>query len=386
MASPARTPRLLHPGAWWVWAAGCALAASRTTNPLLLALLVGAVTVVVLARRADAPWSRSFGLFIRAGVIIVIVRVALQVLLGANAGGSVLIPLPALVLPEWLSHLRVGGDITTQALLTALEDGMRLAAIVICLGAANSLAAPARLLKAVPAALYHVGVSVVVALTFVPQLVADLERVRTARRLRGRRDTGLRAWASTAIPVLEGALDRSVNLAAAMDSRGYGRTREVPVRTRRATAAALLTGLVATVLGIFGLLSSGTPAIVDVLLVVAGAGLAMVAAGIAGRRSLRTVYRADPWRLAEWVVAAAGVGVAVIFVAASALGAGVDTPTDPPTWPVLPLLPLVGIVVAMTPAWTTPAPPRVRRQPVDRTAASLHAPEPSETSSRTVAA
>jgi len=35
-----RLPRALHPGAWWLWALGLAAAASRTTNPLLLALVV----------------------------------------------------------------------------------------------------------------------------------------------------------------------------------------------------------------------------------------------------------------------------------------------------------------------------------------------------------
>ncbi len=44
-------PRLLHPVAWWVWGVGMAVAASRTTNPLLLVLVVVAVGTVVLERR-----------------------------------------------------------------------------------------------------------------------------------------------------------------------------------------------------------------------------------------------------------------------------------------------------------------------------------------------
>ncbi|RRR69529.1 energy-coupling factor transporter transmembrane protein EcfT, partial [Streptomyces sp. RP5T] len=30
----------LHPGAWWLWSLSLGIAATRTTNPLLLALLV----------------------------------------------------------------------------------------------------------------------------------------------------------------------------------------------------------------------------------------------------------------------------------------------------------------------------------------------------------
>ena len=52
--------RDLHPLAWWVWALGLAAAASRTTNPLLLGLVVGAVCLVVVLRRTDAPWALGF--------------------------------------------------------------------------------------------------------------------------------------------------------------------------------------------------------------------------------------------------------------------------------------------------------------------------------------
>ena len=57
-----------------------------------------------------------------------------------------------------------------------------------------------------------------------PQLLEGVTRVRAARRLRGRRHTGLRGLRGVAMPVLEGALERSVELAAAMDARGFGRT------------------------------------------------------------------------------------------------------------------------------------------------------------------
>ena len=53
MSRPARAAsgrRGLHPGAWWLWAACLAGAASRTTNPILL-LLIGAVAVFVVAAR-----------------------------------------------------------------------------------------------------------------------------------------------------------------------------------------------------------------------------------------------------------------------------------------------------------------------------------------------
>lgn len=347
--------RWLHPGAWWAWALGLAAAASRTTNPLLLALLILAAGVVVHARRPDAPWGRSFSFFLRLGMLVVVVRVLVQVVFGASIGTTELVDLPGLTLPTWLAGVRIGGDVTLESLLLAFYDGLRLATILICVGAANSLASPTRLLKSVPAALYELGVSVVVALTFTPQLVADVDRLRTGRRLRGRTSTGPRAIAASAVPVLEGALERSVILAAAMDSRGYGRRGALSPAQRRRTSFALLGGLAAACIGAFGLVSVGSPALLGLPMLVLGVLATVYGVMVAGRRNVRTTYRPDPWRLPEWWVLLAGVGTALAFAASAWLRiAGLDTAVDPPAWPTLPLLAVAGILVAVTPAWTSP--------------------------------
>lgn len=350
-----RTERWLHPGAWWAWALGLAAAASRTTNPLLLGLIVLAAAVVVQSRRPDAPWGRSFAFFLRLGLVVIIVRVGVQVLFGAAIGTTTLVHLPGLALPTWLAGVRIGGDVTFESILLAFYDGLRLATILVCVGAANSLASPTRLLKSVPAALYELGVSVVVAMTFTPQLVADVDRLRTTRRLRGRATSGPRAIAASAVPVLEGALERSVMLAAAMDSRGYGRRGSTSPAKRRVAGAALLVGLASACVGTYGLVSADAPAALGLPMLVAGLVLAVAGTLLAGRRASRSRYRPDPWRWPEWLVLAAGVAVAGLFSAAAWLGVpGMDTPVDPPAWPTLPLLAVLGIALAVTPAWTSP--------------------------------
>jgi energy-coupling factor transport system permease protein len=350
--------RWLHAGAWWAWALCLAAAASRTTNPLLLLLIVCAAAWVVHARRPDAPWARSFAFFLRLGLVVIVVRVGVQVLFGAAIGTTVLVGLPGIGLPPWLAGVRLGGDVTLESILLALYDGLRLATILICVGAANSLASPTRLLKSVPAALYELGVSVVVALTFTPQLVSDVERLRIARRLRGRSTTGVRAIAGAAIPVLEGALERSVTLAAAMDSRGYGRRGPVSPAHRRAASTMLLGGLVAACIGVYGLVSAESPVLMGIPMLALGLGFAIAGVALAGRAAVRTRYRPDPWRLPEWLVTAAGAVTALAFAAADWLGvAGMTAPVDPPAWPTLPLLAVVAIAIAATPAWTSPPVP-----------------------------
>ncbi|MEI6362076.1 MAG: energy-coupling factor transporter transmembrane component T [Actinomycetes bacterium] len=351
-------PRWLHPGAWWAWALGLAAGASRTTNPLILLLLIGAAAVVVQARRPDAPWARSFAMFVRLGIVVVVVRVLVQIVLGTSLGPTVLVHLPGLTLPTWLAGLRLGGDVTAESLLPAVYDGLRLATILICIGAANSLASPTRLLKSVPAALYELGVSVVVALTFTPQLVADVDRLRATRRLRGRATSGLTAIAGAAVPVLEGALERSVTLAAAMDSRGYGRRGDTPTARRRMSAGLLLGGLVAAAIGAYGLVSADSPALLGLPMLAVGVLAATAGTVLAGRGSVRTRYRPDPWRAPEWLVALAGAFVATSLAAAAWSDvSGLQAPVSPPGWPSLPVVAIVAAIVAATPALTAPALP-----------------------------
>ena len=96
--------------------------------------------------------------------------------------------------------------------------------ILLCFGAANSLASPYRLLRSLPAVLYETGVAVTVALSFAPELVQSIGIVRQARRQRGIPTTGLRGMRGVAVPVLESALDRSLQLATSMDARGLRAT------------------------------------------------------------------------------------------------------------------------------------------------------------------
>ncbi|MEV6393707.1 energy-coupling factor transporter transmembrane protein EcfT [Streptomyces sp. NPDC051907] len=347
----------MHAGAWWLWALGLAAASSRTTNPLLLGMLVGVAGYVVAARRTDAPWARSYGAFVKLGLVVIGIRVLFSVVLGSPIPGThVLFALPEVPLPDWARGVRIGGRVSGEQLLFALYDGMKLAALLICVGAANALANPARLLKSLPAALYEVGVAVVVAMTFAPNMVADVVRLRTARRLRGRPTGGVRAIVQIGLPVLEGALERSVAVAASMDARGYGRTADVPRAVRRTTAALTLGGLLGVCAGSYGLLAADGASYGLPLL---GAGLLAATAGLrlGGRRSVRTRYRPDRWGPRAWLVAGSGAAVAVLMIRAGvadpeALHPGVV----PPTAPTLPLWPAAGILIGLLPAFVAPVP------------------------------
>jgi len=352
-------PRQLHPGAWWLWALGLGAAASRTTNPLLLLLIIAVAGYVVATRRGDAPWSRSYGAFLKLGLMVLGIRLVFAVFLGSPIPGThVLLTLPQLPLPAWAQGVRIGGRVTLEGLLFALYDGLKLATLLICVGAANALASPARLLRALPGALYEAGVAAVVAMTFAPNLVADVQRLRAARRLRGRTDRGVKALLSVGLPVLEGALERSVSLAAAMDTRGFGRTADVPPRIARTTAALTLLGLLGVCTAAYGLLTAGGAGWALPLLLL---GLVSAAGGLllGSRRTVRTRYRPDPWALREWLVAGSGIAVAGLTVWLSGLDPASFTPTVVPlTAPRLPVLPALAVLIGLLPAVAAPTPPR----------------------------
>lgn len=330
---PAR--RGVHPWAWWGWAIGVAAAASLTTNPLLLVLLGLGVTAVMLLRRTDDPWARSVGVYFALAGFVLVVRLVFQVVMGAGTGPTVVLRLPEVHLPAWAAGVRLGGAVTAEALAYSLYDSLRLVVVLLCLGAANTLANPRRALRSVPAALYEASVAVAIALSVAPQLIESTQRIRRARRLRGGATKGWRAVVSVVVPVIADAVDRSLSLAAGMEARGFGRTRESGPPPRRLTAGLLGgTGLLA--FGAFVLLS--VPSALPWALACLAAGVATVVAGLraSGRRQRVTRYRPEPWTPRDTALVASGVVAAAIVAVLGVVAFDIVHPgTNPLVWPAL---------------------------------------------------
>lgn len=356
-----RPPRQLHPAAWWLWALCLAAAAMRTTNVLTLLAIGAAVAFVVSARRGNAPWAEAYRLMVAFAALSIVLTMLLQVLLGVRVPGHEVFALPRIDLPGWTGGLTVGGPVTGEALLNSFDAGLRLAVLITCFGAANAVAHPARLVRLLPSALYEVGVAVVVAMTFVPQVAEALVRVNAAQRLRGRSGGALTRLRGVAVPVLTESLDRAVSLAASMDSRGYGRRAHRSRRARQAGGAAVLTGLCGVLAGTYQVIDPGADHGLGIGLLVGSTVLAVAGGLLGGRRVARTRYRPDPWRAAEWLTVACG---------AVALGANVAFVHDstavgvPLQWPTLQAVPFLAVLVAALPGVVTPPVPGAARPAV----------------------
>jgi energy-coupling factor transport system permease protein len=294
---------------------------------------------------------------------------------------TVLFRLPQIPLPSWAAGVQLGGAVTLEGTVAALYDGLRLGTLLCCLGAANTLANPKRALRVLPGALYELGVAVVVSLSVAPQLVESVQRVRRARKLRGGGQSGFHALRSVAIPVLEDALDRSLRLAAAMDSRGYGRTGNASQRERRATGAFMIAGMCGLCIGAYGLLDGSALGIFAFPALIGGAVLCCFGLLLGGRQVRRSQYRPDPWTTPEWIVSACGALPALVVLAGLGCSeVGLNPSTEPLSWPTLPLVPALAILIGAVAAVAAPPPIRSARswepaqpstdqpvgQPVDR--------------------
>jgi energy-coupling factor transport system permease protein len=265
-----------------------------------------------MARRSDQPWANSFRLYVWLGVVIVVVRVLFRLVVGGPYGETVLLDLPQVPLPDWVAGITLLGPITRESVLAGLYDGMRLGTIVICIGAANALANPKRLLRSVPSALYEIGTALVVAVTVLPQFADSVRRVRAAQGLRAGENGRLGRLRRLLVPVLEDALERSLALAAGMDTRGYGRATGMTVRQRRTTGVLMLLGLCGVCVGVYAVLDRTAPRYLALPMLLGGAVVAVAGLASAGRRVERTRYRPDPWRWPELAVVAAGLVVGAV--------------------------------------------------------------------------
>ena len=92
--------------------------------------------------------------------------------------------------------------------------------------------------------------------------------------------------------------------------------------------------------------------VLAVAAVLCGVGLAL-----GGRRTARSRYRPDPWRKPEWIVAGSGAVALVAMAVTRVLDVpGLTISFSPLAFPSIPLLAVVGILIALAPAVAAPNP------------------------------
>lgn len=299
----------VHPMAWWGWAFGIAIATTKSPGAVSTGLLIAAVVIVVAVCHGDSPFARAFPAYLALGAMIVLIRVVFHILVGIKGGSGFVVSLPRIPLPDWTGGIELLGPASVSGVAAAATAGLALAALLLCFGAAIALTDPQRTLRSLPASLHLLGTATVIAMTLAPQLVESWQRVRRAQALRGQRVRRLHAASATTAPVLQDALERSLKIAASMDSRGYARMSAgssalVPVLT--------ITALVGAALGTYALMDGASPRWLSIPLLAGGAVAAVLGSMMASRRIHATRYRPDPWGLRETLITGSGMAVAAL--------------------------------------------------------------------------
>lgn len=194
----------------------------RLQNNWLTLGTLSLVSFLVYKYKSDGPWSDSYLWALKLILFVIAFRVFIGIVIGVPIPGHTLFTLPQIPLPSWMAGITLGGPVTWERVSSTIIESLNIASIIALFGAATALTNPRSLLRSLPPMFYEVGVVLIVATNLTPQLVANLKRIRVAQKMRGISTNKLLSWRQIAMPLLEDSLARALDLAAAMDSRGYG--------------------------------------------------------------------------------------------------------------------------------------------------------------------
>jgi energy-coupling factor transporter transmembrane protein EcfT len=216
---------------WWLWSIFLAAAAIRSQNNLFGLLLILLLTFVVSKYKNSNNWGNPFKLTLQLALAATLIRLFFAVLIGTPLPGKIIFSLPQLELPNWLAGIRVGGDVTQERMFSVFNESLKFAVVLIAFGAASALSSPIQVIKLISGRIYLFGVTLIISVSVLPQIVHSFNRVIAARRMRGLAKLKLSNFRSIITPVLEESIERAIDLSAAMESRGFGYSKK-PTRYR----------------------------------------------------------------------------------------------------------------------------------------------------------
>ncbi len=194
-----------------VWALAALVVALFDTDPASQVVVLAGAWALLARRRVTG---RRLGPLALGLALLGVVTIAINGLL-SHTGATVLG-----TLPSWLPL--VGGPVTAEAFASGASIALGLITAVSVTAVLSVVVEPTDLVDALPRPLHHAGAAVGAALNLVPATAASFVAVREAQRLRGWRPRGARAMVDLVVPVLLGAIDRSVQLAESMEARAFG--------------------------------------------------------------------------------------------------------------------------------------------------------------------
>ena len=345
--------RGLHPLTWLAWLSTALVVVMSTRNPLYL-IEVLLIAGIVSARANAGEGRREVWEPTPRFALLVILIGALINMLSSHSGATVL-----LSLPEGLPL--IGGPVTLEAVVYGALAGLTLVVLLVLFAVFNQSLPVHQLVRLTPRALRGAGVTLSIALTYVPATRRSLGQIREAQAVRGHQLRTWRDWLPLWMPLLVSGLERAFQLAEAMVARGFGAASDRPASIW--LRAGLIGGLIVLAAGeVLSAFLPGARPLSNPLLIAGVASLAVVI-WLGGRAVAYTPYRSHPWRMGDALVAAGAV-LSFAAVAWPGLGAscgeilGCRATVVFTTYPALALPafdPLTGLALLglLLPAWVT---------------------------------
>jgi energy-coupling factor transport system permease protein len=192
-----------------VYLGSMALAAFLFSNPIVLAGAGAAVAIAGLAAgvRAALALSLRWGLWL--GVVMIVVNV-----LVTDRGETVLVR-------GWDVPVLGPVDVTLESIAAGAILAERILVVTMAFAVWSACVDPDRVLRVVRPLARHSALTATLVSRMVPVAAADLARLREAAALRGPGAAPV-GRAALARRLIEGSLDRAVDVAATLELRGYG--------------------------------------------------------------------------------------------------------------------------------------------------------------------
>jgi len=225
----ARSP--LHrasPGASIAFLGGLAAVAFVFSNPLILVSVGVAVAVAGIAAGARRAVLAS----LRLALPLLVLMTAINVLV-SHRGETIL-------LRGWQLPVLGSTDVTLESLAAGGAIGLRVLVVILPFAVYSACVDPDRVLRALRPLARQSALTAVLVSRLVPLAAADASRLRESAALRGPGAEPV-GRAALARRLVEGSLDRAIDVAATLELRGHslpGRTR--PRRQRSRDTAPLL--------------------------------------------------------------------------------------------------------------------------------------------------
>ena len=205
--------------AWLAWIGAVIVAALVVEHPLLLVSVLVPTLVVPVAAFVVHKWWRVMRFAALMFVLIVVINAVVS-----NEGSHVLWA------AGWRLPLVGEPRLTLETIAFGAAMGMRLVAIISVFTVLNLCVHPDDLMQAaIKARLPYRSVLVTSLSTrFIPVLLSDANTIMDVQRSRGvdfsagGLSARVRNYAALVLPLLSNSLDRAVQVAEALESRGYG--------------------------------------------------------------------------------------------------------------------------------------------------------------------